>query len=128
MYPFDSRLRWLFSGQWGHILAALDRRPHWRDDEVLADRADALQFWNRVRSAIMVMLSLGLIATAIAWFARFLPGATEAEEATNVVAASLSSVTGFLTVLYLFLTRLLGQIETDIWARMVIEPNSVVHQ
>jgi hypothetical protein len=123
MYPFESgsRLRWFFVGQWGHLLEAIERAGVAGADPRLGRRTESLRFWNGVRSVFMVLLSLGVIGTAIAWFVELLPGAREAEEATNWVAASIRSITGVLTAIYFLLTRLLGQIETDIWALLVLE-------
>lgn len=74
----------------------------------------ALRLWNRVRAIVIFLLSLGIAATTTAWVARYVPSLDAAVDVLTRMRTLASAFTGLFTLVYFFLTRLLGQIETDI--------------
>lgn len=113
MYPYKNRYRWLAAGRYGHLLQAL-KGHSLRGKSVLAARLKAMRLWNRVRFVVLLLLSIGLVATAGAWIARYLPDAQATLDAINSFTAVVGAASGLLTLAFLFLTRLLDQIEMDI--------------
>jgi hypothetical protein len=119
VYPYRNRSRWLLFGRYSHLVRAI--RDHPSEDVVLRKRVNSLRMWNSVRFGFSVLLSAGLVATVASAVASQLPGQAESVLA-GIVAAS-TATTGALTVVYLFLTRLLGQLEIDILTRLTLEPH-----
>lgn len=113
MYPYRSRPAWFLGNRYAHLIKALDQRRGLQDS-VLESRVEAMRLWNRVRFFVLVLLSLGLAATVAARVARLMPAFETAVEALNSVATTGSALSGILTVAYLFVLRLLGQLEADI--------------
>lgn len=116
MYPYRTRARWFLFGRYSHLVRAI--RDHPSDDLVLRKRINSLRIWNSVRFAFSVLLSAGVLATVASAVASLLPGQAESVLA-GIVAAS-TATTGALTLVYLFLTRLLGQLEIDILMRLAL--------
>lgn len=116
MYPYRNRLRWFVFGRYSHLVRAI--RDHPSEDLTLIRRVNSLRIWNSVRFVFSVLLSVGVAATVASAVASQLPGQAESVLA-GVVAAS-TAATGVLTLVYLFLTRLLGQLEIDILARLTL--------
>jgi hypothetical protein len=112
VYPYESRLKWLLSSRYNHILRALELAPHGRDS-LLHERAASLHRWDRVRTVATVLLSVGFAGTAVAIARNLLPGLTTAAPLLTAVTKIFGALTGLLTLVYLFLTRLLSQIEAD---------------
>ena len=110
MYPYRNRFRWFVFGRYSHLARAL--RDHQRDDPVLLHRIRNLRTWNTARFVISFPLSIGVVATLASAIATQLPGQAGGGLANTVEINT--ALTSILTVLYLFLTRLLGQLEIDI--------------
>jgi hypothetical protein len=115
MYPYESRLRWLFNSRYHHILQFLqlhhDRLGH---DSLVLERAASLRRWGRTRAAVAVTLYLGILGTALSFASRYFgPVAATVPLLTTLVKIT-GTFTGILTLAFLFLTRLLSQIEGDI--------------
>ena len=108
-------------GRYSHLIRALDKRPTGLQDTLVEERIDSLRVWNHARFLVSVLLSLGVIATAGAWVAKLLPAFATAIQALDHMIATTGTFTGLLTLLYLFLTRLLGQLEIDILTLLTIE-------
>ncbi|MFA5944594.1 MAG: hypothetical protein WC876_09030, partial [Candidatus Thermoplasmatota archaeon] len=115
MYPYRNRLRWFLFGRYSHLARAIRDRRAGLQDTILDSRISSLRVWNSIRFAVSLVLSIGVLATALAAIARALPGGTDDGVVVGVVTFA-SALTGLLTVAYLFLTRLLGQIEIEILA------------
>lgn len=121
MYPYRSRLSWLMGSRYGHLVRALDHRRRQLQDSTLEVRVDAMRFWNRVHAAVLILLSLGLAASVVGWIARLLPSFDPAAEAAVALTRIAGLVSGALTLVYLFVNRLLGQLEADILAILTID-------
>ncbi len=113
VYPYPNRYRWLAAGRYAHLLQALKGRGV-RGRPILAARLKALRLWTRVRFVVLLLLSISLAATAGAWIARYLPSVQDTLDAINSFTALVGAASGLLTLAFLFLTRLLDQIEIDI--------------
>jgi hypothetical protein len=114
--PYRNRYRWFLFGRYSHLVRAI--RDHPLDDLTLIRRVNSLRAWNSVRFVFSVLLSIGVVATIASAVASQLPGLAESVLA-RIVAFS-TAATGVLTLIYLFLTRLLGQLEIDILARLTL--------
>ncbi|MCA1818965.1 MAG: hypothetical protein LC620_02750 [Halobacteriales archaeon] len=114
MYPFESRLQWLLHSSYGHLLHDLELNPHGRDS-LLQERAASLRRWDRARTGVMVLLYLGVLGAAVAYASDFVPGLGEATPLVSAFIRLVGALTGLLTLAYLFLTRLLDQLEADIY-------------
>ena len=114
-------MSWLLGSRYGHLVRALDHRRRQLQDSTLEARADAMRFWNRVHAAVLILLSVGLAAAAAAWIAKVLPSFEAAAEAVDRLAFVTSVSSGALTLVYLFVNRLLGQLEADILAILTID-------
>lgn len=116
MYPFPDRFRWFVAGRYAHVVKAVEVRKGALRNPVLRARVDSLRTWNQVRAGVIVLLSLGIGAAAAAWTARQLGAFSTAAEAVDQLAAAASASSGFLSIIYVIITRLLGQLEVDIMA------------
>lgn len=116
VYPYRNRLRWFLFGRYSHLVRAI--RDHPSEDLTLIRRVNSLRLWNSVRFVFSVLLSVGVVATVASAVASQLPG--QAESVLAGIVATSTAATGALTLVYLFLTRLLGQIEIDILARLTL--------
>jgi hypothetical protein len=114
VYPFETRLQWLYNSSYSHLLHALELNPHGRDS-LLQERAASLRRWDRVRTGVMVLLYLGVLGAVVAYLGNFIPGLDEATPLVSALIRLVGALTGLLTLVYLFLTRLLDQLETDIY-------------
>lgn len=114
MYPYESRLKWILSSRYNHLLHALALNPHPGHDSLVAERAASLRRWDRTRTGVMVLLYLGFAGAAVAYAGNFVPVLTEATPLLRTIVGLVGALTGILTVAYLFLTRLLSQIEADL--------------
>lgn len=121
VYPYRERTTWILKGRYAHLVKALDNRRRPVQDSVLEARVEAMRFWNRLRAGVIVLLSIGIAAAVAAWVASYMPTFDTALDAINRVTAAASAASGLLTLAYLFLTRLLGQIEADILAILTID-------
>jgi hypothetical protein len=113
VYPYESRLAWLLHSRYGHILQALELTPPGRDS-LLHERAGSLRRWDRVRTGTMLLLYVGFAGTAVGLAANFVPGLDTATPWITAIVRISGALTGLLTLAYLFLTRLLSQLEADI--------------
>lgn len=112
------------ANRYGHLVRAIEKAAPMKEDAVLAARVQSMRVWNRVRSTVIFVLSIGLAAAVAAWLARYLPQfdpAVDALDALNDLAATASALSGILTIAYLLLTRLLGQLEADILTLIAFE-------
>lgn len=112
MYPFESRLAWILSSRAGHLVKGFAQRPV--PDSLVQERLDALRRWNKLYAFVTALLYLGVAAAGLSLLARFVPALTDAADALKSAATIAGTFAGILTVLYVLLGRLLGQIEADI--------------
>ena len=96
--------------------ACRDHR-HGLQDKVLDARLLQMRTWNTARFIVSVLLAIGLVATLVSAYGNQLPGTS----VVRAVVAVSTAITGALSLAYLFLTRLLGQLEIDILARLTLE-------
>ena len=108
-------------GRYAHLARALRERPELAD-LTLKNRVTSLRVWNTVRFFVSIPLTLGLVATVVGTVANVLPGGLAQEVVDDLLRLS-TSVAGASTLVFLFLSRLLGQLEIDILTRLVLEPN-----
>ena len=121
MYPYRDRTRWLLANRYGHLVQALDHRRRPVQDTTLEARVEAMRFWNRVRALFVLLISLGLLTAASAFLAQSLPAFDKAFVAIGRVAAAASTLSGVFTLVYLFVVRLLGQLEVDILTILTLD-------
>ena len=126
MYPFESRLRWHLSDRAGHLVAAFRLQGHVHDS-LVEERVRSLARASRIRGIVLALLYLGLVGTAVAALARYLPAASTAEAILDRTLAVVGSLAGVLTVLALALTRLLGQLEADLLMLLLL-PERKMHK
>lgn len=119
MYPYRNRFRWFMFGRYSHLARSLRDRPELAD-LTLKKRLASLRLWNSVRFVVSIPLAAGVAATVGGAVAKVLPGGL-AQEAVDDLLTLSTGVTGVFTLAYLFLTRLLGQLEIDILARLTLE-------
>lgn len=120
VYPYRNRLRWFMFGRYAHLVRAARDRRRGVQDTVLDQRLASLRAWNSVRFVVSVPLTAGLVATVGGALANLLPGGLAQEVVDDILALS-TSVTGIFTLAYLFLSRLLGQLEIDILALLTLD-------
>lgn len=121
MYPYRNRSRWFIGSRYAHLVRALDKRRRPIQDTTLESRVESIRFWNRMHSIVLVLLSIGVAAAIAAWVARFIPAFDPAAEAIGTVTTGAGAASGALTILYLFVTRLLGQLEADVLCILTID-------
>ena len=121
VYPFGNLLRWLTASRYRHLIQAYERRADRFQDTLVQSRIDTMRRWDRIRAFASFLLYLSLAATIAAWIARFLPRLADATELFGRLAALASTFTGIITLVFLFLTRLLGQLEMDILTMLIID-------
>ncbi|MEK6976369.1 MAG: hypothetical protein AABY18_08515 [Candidatus Thermoplasmatota archaeon] len=121
VYPYRNRIRWLFASRYAHLVHALDKRRRSLQDTTLESRVESIRFWNKLHSIVLVLLSIGVAATLAGWIARFVPTFDSAADAISQATTSAGAASGFLTILYLFVTRLLGQLEADVLTILTID-------
>lgn len=119
MYPYRNAWRWHLFGRYSHLVRALRDRPDLLRDPVLRQRVNGLRTWNSIRFVVSIPLSLGVMATAGSAVAALVPG-NQVEDAVGGLLAIITGTTGFLTLVYLALTRLLGQLEIDLLSLLAI--------
>jgi hypothetical protein len=119
MYPYESRLKWLLSSRYNHVRQALELTPH-AHDNILDERAASLRHWDRVRTGVTILLYAGFAGTGIAIARNLLPGLSTATPLLLALTKVAGALTGLLTLAYLFVTRLLNQIEADIFMILAI--------
>jgi hypothetical protein len=117
MYPYPDRVRWILFGRYSHLVKAIRNSPN--DDVDLLARAAGLARWNLIRFIVSIPLALGVLAAVLGALARFIPGGLDDDVVTTLLGAA-TALTGVLTLAYLFLTRLLGQLEIDALALLTI--------
>jgi hypothetical protein len=113
-------MRWLLSGRYSHLAQAVNARRTGLQDTILEHRVQALKHWNTVRVALLILLSLGVVAAILSGIANALPGGI-ADHVVNGLVAASTALTGVLTLATLFVTRLLGQLEIDILTLILID-------
>lgn len=119
MYPFGSRLAWLLASRYKHILKAFEKHPP--TDTLVQERLESLARWGRVRGVVAAFLYLGIVASLVGLLGQVLPALKGATVFLQGAAAVAGTFAGFITVAFLFLTRLLGQIEADITTMLLIK-------
>lgn len=107
-------------GRYAHLMRACRDRRRALQDSTLEARLNSMRTWNSVRFGVSVLLSIGVLATVLSTIAQFLQVGADIGFVGKLVAIS-SALTGLLTVVYLFLTRLLGQLEIDILAILTLD-------
>ena len=83
-----------------------------------------LRRWGRIRATVLLFLYFGILATVAAWIFSYLPRSEPVDEIVGKLTALSSALTGILTLAALYLTRLMGQIEMDILALIILETDS----
>lgn len=121
MYPYRTRTRWFLGSRYAHLVHALDKRARPIQDSTLESRVKSIRWWNRLHSVVLVLLSIGLAATIAAWIARFIPAFDPAADAIDAMTTAAGTISGVLTIAYLFVTRLLGQLEADVLCILTID-------
>lgn len=121
MYPFDSRPRWILAARYAHITAAFERRGTGLQDSLVAERVHSLKRWGRARTAVTVLLSLGIAAAVLTYAGQLVDALAPISQVLRTIATYANAFTGAFTVAYLFLTRLLSQIEADILTLLLLE-------
>jgi hypothetical protein len=119
MYPFRTRTKWILANRYHHILRAFRDRP--APDTLVQERLESMRRWNRVFIAVGFLLYVGIGASLAGVVATVIPALEEPTQAFQSVVSVTSAFTGALTLAYLFLARLLGQIETDIWVVLALK-------
>lgn len=119
MYPYRNRTRWFLFGRYSHLMRACRDRRGALQDTVLDARLASMRVWNTLRFAVSILLTGGVVSTIISAYANLLPGAASTV-VVGFVAIS-TALTGALTLAYLFLTRLLGQLEIDILTILTVD-------
>ena len=112
MYPFKSRTRWLLAGRYLHLAKALSLHPS--PDTLVQEKVDSLVRWGRVRTGVAVLLYLGILGGLATYFGSKVPGFAEVAYVLEDVATVVGAFAGILTLAFLFLTRVLAQIEADL--------------
>jgi hypothetical protein len=125
VYPYRNRVRWFFASRYAHLVHALDKRRRPLQDTTLEARTEAMRFWNRIHWMVLLLLSVGVAAVIASWVTRFIPAFDAAAEAIDRGTTAASALSGALTLVYLFVTRLLGQIEADILAILTIDHHPI---
>lgn len=119
MYPYRNRTRWFLFGRYSHLLRACRDRRRALQDSTLEARLNSMRTWNTIRFAVSLLLTGGLVATVISAYANLIPGPASAVLVGFVTIST--ALTSVLTLAYLFLTRLLGQLEIDILAILTLD-------
>ncbi|MFO1532718.1 MAG: hypothetical protein ABR562_03325 [Thermoplasmatota archaeon] len=112
MYPFSTRLAWLAASRYKHILKGFELHPV--PDTLVQERLEAMARWSRIRAIVTLLLYAGAAASLASVLAQLLPGLADANDALQRAAAFTGASAGLLTLAFLFLTRLLSQIEADV--------------
>lgn len=112
-------MAWLLAGRFRHIAKACADRP--AADTLVHERLALLMRWGRVRTAVTVLLYLGIAGSLATFLGSRIPGLADAAYLLEDAAALTGTFTGVLTLAFLFLTRLLGQIEADILMLLAIK-------
>lgn len=123
MFPFASRWRWWSSPGYLHLVEAIESHIDEFEDpfrKVLRNRARRIRIALNVRLVVLVLLNIGLVATGLAWAARVLPGLAEAQGWLTTLAGSLTGISVVLTLVFLLVSRYLGQLQADVVASMVL--------
>jgi hypothetical protein len=118
VYPYRDRLRWLIMGRYSHLARAVDRRRRVVQDTILERRVESLRAWNTVRFALGLLLAPSVVAALTSAYVSSLPAAPDV---INKLVGFSAAVAGFLSLGYLLVNRLLGQLEIDILALLTVE-------
>lgn len=112
VYPFGSRTSWLLASRYKHIVKAFQDHP--APDTLVQERLEALARWGRSRAIVASFLYLGIAASVGSLLGQLWPPLEEASAILRDIAAITGTFAGIFTLAFLFLTRLLSQIEADI--------------
>lgn len=115
MYPFRREGQWWLAGRHVHV-ARIARGVRLRADlQRDLDRCLLrIKAWGCVKVFLMALLSLGLLATAVAFVARAIPALSHLGPLLRSLSAAAGTSTGLVAAAYLFTNRVLGQLEVDI--------------
>ncbi len=116
VYPYDSKLRWWIRGRQAHLVDAVARDPALLEGErgaELQSNMKRLKRWLIAKAVMMAFLSMGAIASAVAFILRRLPGLAAVEDTLSTLAQISSGLAGLFTVGYIITNRTLGQLEID---------------
>ncbi len=100
------------AGRHAHILRAFDLNPP--ADSLLGERLATLKRWNSVQGIVGMLLLFGLVSAAATTLANLVPAWGGFWNLLRGAAGVVGGLAGLLTITYLVLARLLGQIEADI--------------
>lgn len=118
MYPFDSRWRWLLAGRHSHLLAALAMSP--TGDSFVVERIAQLRKYNTAHLVVGGLLFFGLVGSGLTYVASLLPALGGIWAVARDAAALVGALTGVLTLAYLFIARLLSQVEADLLMLLIL--------
>lgn len=118
VYPFRSRIRWLMAGRYLHVAKALALNPG--SDTLVQEKVESLVRWGRVRTVVSFLLYLGIAGGLLTYFSSKVPGLAEVAYVLEDAAAVVGAFAGILTLAFLFLTRLLAQIEADLLMLLIL--------
>ena len=123
MFPFERRWQWFARNRYAHLFTAI--HGHLEDfhepyRSVLRDRARKMRVAMPVRTALVFLLNIGILATTAAGVLNVL-GLLEPFQPllTSIARASAGTSLAFLA-LVLLATRYLGQLEADMVAAMAL--------
>ncbi|MES2154776.1 MAG: hypothetical protein V4510_06535 [bacterium] len=117
MYPFSGRMRWLLAGRHAHVVRAFELHP--TADSLVMERVGMLRRWTRVHAVVGTFLLFGLLGAAATTLANLFPTLGGVWSVIRDASALIGGLAGLLTIVYLTVTRLLGQIEADILMLML---------
>lgn len=105
-----------------HILQAAGLVPS--TDSFVSDRLQALARWNRIHTIVVVLLFFGLLGSLASWLGTAFPQLGGIWTVAGGAIGAIGTYTGILTVVYLFLGRLLSQLEADILMLLLLRRKS----
>ncbi len=131
MYPFESRLRWWIQGRPRHLIEAVSRDPALAAGahrEAIAEALLRIRKWLVARTALLVLLSMGIVSSILSVILRALPRMVEVEAGLSLFVRISTALAGVFTLLYLLANRTLGQLEIDILLLMQLTQTEHRHE
>lgn len=129
MFPYKRRLTWLVKSRWLHLADAMATRPQLMKGDRggrIRRRVRGLRFWNTIRGVATLLLSAGILASIALWVAEAIQTTddlqTAAETGIRLFRQISNALAGAAALIYLFATRILGQLEIDILFLAGIKP------
>jgi hypothetical protein len=98
--------------------ACRDRRRELQDSTLDA-RLASLRTWNTIRFGVGLLLAPSVAAAVLGAYVHTFPGG--GNEVLGTLVKTSTALAGALSVVYVILTRLLGQIEIDILSILTLD-------